>query len=55
MELQNTFSDFRDEGGIVFPHAIETHAKDRPQTLRIVVKRVELDPELDDARFRMPE
>ena len=53
--LENRFSDFRDEGGIVFPHAIETHVKDRPQSLRIVVEKIELDPVLDAARFRMPE
>jgi hypothetical protein len=53
--LENTFSDFREEGGIVFPHAIETHAKDRPQTLKIVVSKIELDPDLDDARFQKPQ
>lgn len=52
--LENRFSDFREEGGIVFPHAIETHVKDRPQSLRIVVEKVELDPVVDAARFRMP-
>ena len=54
-KMVNTFSDFRDEGGIVFPHVIETHAEGRPQTLTIVVKKVELDPQLDDARFQMPQ
>ena len=42
-------------GGIVFPHVIETRAKNRPQTLRIEVETIELDPDLDDERFRMPE
>ena len=55
LQLENTFSDFRKVGGLVFPHRIETHAKDRPEVLTIVVERIELDPELDDARFRMPE
>jgi hypothetical protein len=53
--LMNSFSDFRKVGGIVFPHAIETHVKDRPQVLRIAVERIELDPVLDEARFRMPQ
>lgn len=52
--LQSTFSDFRPTGGLTFPHVIETHVKDRPQVLRIEVERIELDPELDDGRFRMP-
>jgi hypothetical protein len=54
-KLVNVFSDFRDEGGIVFPHAVETRVEGRPQTLTIVVKKIELDPELDDARFQRPQ
>jgi hypothetical protein len=54
VELQSTFSDFRKVSGIVFPHHIEIHAKDRPQILKIAVERIELDPELDPASFRMP-
>ena len=52
--LETRFSDFRPTGGLVFPHTIETHAKDRPQSLRIQVDSIELNPEIDDARFRMP-
>jgi len=52
--LQNGFSDFRKVDGIVFPHVIETRVKERPQALRIVVDTIELNPALDDARFRMP-
>jgi outer membrane lipoprotein-sorting protein len=55
VELQNTFSDFRDVGGIVFPHLIETRAEGRPEIIRIEVEKIELDPDLDDARFRLPE
>ena len=54
VQLENTFSDFRDVGGLVFPHRIETRAKERPEVLTITVERIELNPELDDARFRMP-
>ncbi|MFA6957259.1 MAG: hypothetical protein WC538_15420 [Thermoanaerobaculia bacterium] len=52
--LQNVFSDFRKVAGITFPHVIETRVKDRPQVLRIVVETIEINPVLDDARFRMP-
>jgi hypothetical protein len=54
VQLENTFSDFRDVGGLVFPHLIETHVKDRPQVIKIAVEKIELNPELDDARFRFP-
>lgn len=55
VQLDNTFSDFREVDGLVFPHRIETRAKDRPEVLTIAVERVDLDPDLDDARFRLPE
>jgi len=54
VELQNTFSDFREVGGLVFPHLIETRAKDRPDVVRIEIETIELDPDLDDALFRLP-
>ncbi len=55
VQIEATFGDFREVGGLVFPHAIETRAKGRPQGLRFVVESIELDPEIDDARFRLPE
>ena len=51
-QLVNTYSDFREVGGLVFPHLIEIQVKDRPQVLRIAIRKIELDPELDDARFQ---
>lgn len=53
--LENTFSDFREVDGLVFPHHIEVHATDRPEVLRITIEKVELDPDLDDERFRLPQ
>ena len=53
--LENTFSDFRETGGLMFPRAIEMRVKDRPQVLRIAIDAVELNPALDEARFRMPD
>lgn len=35
-------------------YRIETQVKDRPQVLRIAIRKIELDPDLDDARFRLP-
>ena len=55
VQVEFTFSDFRNEGGLIFPHLIESHVKDRPQVIKIAVEKVELDPVLDDARFRFPQ
>ena len=52
--LPASFSDVRDQGGLVFPRRIEMRVKDRPQVLTITVDKIELNPVLDDARFRMP-
>ena len=54
VQLENTFSDFRTVDGLVFPHLIESHVKGRPQLTRIVVEKIELNPDLDYARFRFP-
>ena len=53
-QLENTFSDFRVVGGLVFPHLIESRVKDRPRVVRIAIEKIELDPDLDNARFRFP-
>ncbi|RLE22460.1 MAG: hypothetical protein DRJ65_13820 [Acidobacteria bacterium] len=55
MQLENRFSDFREVDGLVFPFLIEMHTKDRPEVIRIAVEKIELDPDLDDARFRLPQ
>jgi hypothetical protein len=54
IRLENHFSDFREVGGLIFPHAIETRAAERPGVLRVAIESIELDPDLDDARFAMP-
>jgi outer membrane lipoprotein-sorting protein len=54
VRLENTFSDFREVDGLVFPYRIETHVKDRPRVFKVAVEKIELNPDLDDARFRFP-
>jgi len=54
-QLESTFSDFREVDGLVFPFLIETHVTNRPEVIRIVVQTIELNPDLDDERFRLPQ
>jgi len=54
VSLETMFGDYRETGGVVFARSIETRAQGRPRRLRIVVENVEVNPALDDARFRMP-
>jgi hypothetical protein len=53
--MTTTFGDHRKAGGIVFPYAVEIAAAGRPQTLRVVVDKIEVNPPLSDARFELPD
>jgi len=52
--LENTFSDFREVGGLVLPFRIETQVAERPEVLTITIDTIELNPDLDDEQFRFP-
>ncbi len=54
VSLETTFGDYRESGGVQFPRTIETGVPGRPRRLQIVVENVEVNPALDEARFRMP-
>ncbi len=54
VRIETTFGDYRKTAGILFPHLVEVRAADRPQLLRIVVDKVEVNPALSDARFAPP-
>lgn len=52
MPVEAVDSDWREVGGIKFPHKLVR--KQGPQTLEIVVEKIELDPALDPAAFALP-
>jgi len=52
--IETAFGDFRETGGVTFARSIETGVRGRPQRMSIVVESVEVNPVLDEARFRMP-
>ena len=54
LTLETVFGDYQKTGGVAFPRSIETGVRGRPRRLRIVVDSVEINPALDDSRFRMP-
>lgn len=53
--VATTFTDYRQVGGLHFPHLIESTARGRPTSLRIIVDTVEVDPAIDDGRFTAPD
>jgi outer membrane lipoprotein-sorting protein len=48
------YGDYKETAGVQFARRIEIGARNRPQRMKIVVDSVEVNPRLDDARFRMP-
>jgi hypothetical protein len=54
VQLETSFSAYRAIGGLMFPHTIEFGARGRPGRVQIVVETVELNPAIDDGRFRRP-
>jgi outer membrane lipoprotein-sorting protein len=52
--LETTFGDYREGGGVEFPRSIEIGVLGHLRRLHVVVESVELNPALQDARFRMP-
>jgi outer membrane lipoprotein-sorting protein len=54
IEGESIIGDYKDEGGLMIPHSIETGAKGSPQKQKLTIEKVELNAQVDDARFKMP-
>ena len=54
VEFVTEIGDYRAVAGLVFPHRMEVGPKGSPERQRLVVRKVEIDPPLDDSRFAMP-
>jgi len=54
VEIETTYSDFRNVDGLIWPFAIETGQVGSPQKQKISVDKVEINPEVSDAQFHMP-
>ena len=52
--IVTSFGDYKEVEGLLFAHAIVASAGDTARRLSVVVETVELNPTLDEARFRMP-
>ncbi len=51
---ESLIGDYRNEGGLMIPHSIETSSKGMEQKQRLTIEKVELNASVDDAKFRMP-
>jgi outer membrane lipoprotein-sorting protein len=54
MEFESAVGDYKEVGGILFPHSIEVRPKGGPQSQIITIEKIELDQEIADSEFAMP-
>jgi hypothetical protein len=54
VELENTIGDYREVGGLLWPHSIQSGPKGRPEKQAFVFESIEVGPALADERFKMP-
>jgi hypothetical protein len=54
VEFESTIGDYKEVGGLMFPYSIEMGAKGHPEKQNIIIDKVELNPKLEDARYKMP-
>jgi len=55
VEIESSFGDYKEVDGLYFPFSIESKPKGAPQGATITIESIELNPEIDDATFAMPE
>ena len=54
VDFEATIGDYKEVDGLMFAHSIETGAKGAPQRQKITFSAIELNPDIDDSRFKMP-
>ncbi len=55
IEYETVSGDYKEVGGLMIPHSIETAVRGMPQRQTVTFTRVELDVPIDDSLFAMPQ
>src|ERR1044071_2086839 len=55
LEIEETVSDYKKAGGVLFPHLYDSSAKGSPEHYRLTIEKVELNAPIDDSVFNMAE
>ena len=55
LEFETSFGDYKEVGGMLFPHSLEIKAKGAPAAQTLTFTKIEVNPEVADSRFAMPE
>jgi outer membrane lipoprotein-sorting protein len=54
-ETDTIFGDWKEVAGMMMAFSIDAGQKGAPQRQKITIEKVEVNPAIDDARFKMPE
>ena len=55
VETETIVGDYKEVGGMMFPHAVDSGQKGNPQRQKLTIDKIEINVPIDDARFKMPE
>ncbi len=54
VETESALGDYKDTSGLMLPYSIENGIKGKPDKQKLTIEKIELNPTIDDARFKMP-
>jgi hypothetical protein len=56
VEGETVFGDYKEVGGLIFPHSIQSKPKGAPEGtgVSISIASIEINPDLPASRFEMP-
>lgn len=54
VEAEQTYGNYQEVEGLLFPFSMEMKAKGAPGGQTITIEKVELNPAIEDAKFKMP-
>jgi outer membrane lipoprotein-sorting protein len=54
-EAESTLGDYKEVEGMMMPFSVESGMKGAPQKQKITIEKIEINPAIDDSRFKMPE
>jgi outer membrane lipoprotein-sorting protein len=53
-EFESSIGDYKEEGGVMMPHSIESKPKGASQSQKLTLDRVEVNVDIPDSHFQMP-
>jgi outer membrane lipoprotein-sorting protein len=53
-EFENVLGDYKEEGGVMMAHSFEVRPKGAPQSQKLTIDKIEINPDIPDTYFQMP-